>query len=193
MSRFGQVGIAVGTLGIMMVFMGLFPNITGLPDTVGIGVVQVVMLLLGYSLLLFGAIIYVKFTFFWGVEVNLSQQISLRLVLTGLLFGAIAGLSDILGFGSHLRTVESDIFFGPLQAFGILTSFGVSSFGVLLYVVSGDWREGYIPSLALQTGETLAISVDDMTTDEDENSDTVTSPIETNENDRGENNEDADE
>jgi hypothetical protein len=137
MGRFGQVGIALGALGIMIALMGLFPNLTGLEDTPGIGVVQVFMLMLGYSMLIFGAIIYVKFNFYLGVPSTLAQQIGIRIAWTGLLFAALSGLSDILGFGSHLRTTSSDIFFGYWQAFGILASFAISSAGVLIYVITG--------------------------------------------------------
>lgn len=137
MRRFGQVGIAIGALGIVVLLMGLFPGITGVDPTPGIGIVQVFMLLIGYSLLLLGALTYVRFTFYFGMPSTLMQDIGVRMVLTGLLFGALSGLSDILGFGSHLRTDESDIFFGPLQALGLLASFTLSSLGVLIYAVSG--------------------------------------------------------
>lgn len=140
MSRFGQVGIALGALGVMIALMGLFPQLTGVEDTPGIGLVQVFMLLVGYGMLIFGAIIYVKFTFYLNAPSSLVQQIGLRLALTGLLFAALAGLADILGFGSHLRTEISDIFLGTLQAFGILANFALSSFGVLIYTVAGTPR-----------------------------------------------------
>lgn len=141
MQRFSQVGIAVGALGIMLAFMGLFPGVTGFEPTLGIGIVQVFLLLFGYSLLIIGAIMYVKFTFYLGIPSTLAQQIGVRLALTGLLFAALAGLSDILGFGSHVRSDVTDIFLGELQALGILASFGVSSFGVLIYAILGDPNE----------------------------------------------------
>lgn len=137
MSRFGQIGIALGALGIVLAIMGLFPGLTGVEDTPGIGIVQVFMLLVGYSLLLTGAIIYIKFTFYAGVPATLIQQIGMRLALTGVLFASLAGLSDILGFGSHVRSDTVDIFFGYLQATGILASFAVSSIGVLVYALAG--------------------------------------------------------
>lgn len=137
MWRFAQVGIALGALGIMICFMGLFPGVTGAEETVGIGIVQVVMLLFGYALLIFGALIYVKFTFYLGVPSTLVQQIGIRLALTGILFAALAGLADILGFGSHVRDDVTDIFFGQWQMVGILASFALSSSGVLLYVIAG--------------------------------------------------------
>ena len=82
MSRFGQVGIALSALGIVIALMGLFPGMTGVEATVGIGVVQVFMLLFGYGLLVFGAIIYAKFTFFLESASTLGQQIGIRLALT---------------------------------------------------------------------------------------------------------------
>jgi multisubunit Na+/H+ antiporter MnhG subunit len=65
----------------VLALMGLYPGLTGVEPTVGIGIVQVFMLLSGYALLLFGAIVYVRFTFYWRAEINLAQQIGLRLVL----------------------------------------------------------------------------------------------------------------
>lgn len=137
MARFAQVGIAIGALGIVIAMMGLFPGVTGVEPTPGIGIVQVFLLLFGFALLIFGGIIYVKFTFYLGVPSSLMQQVGVRLALTGLIFAALAGLADILGFGSNIRTETSDIFFGPLQALGLLGSFALSAVGVLIYAIAG--------------------------------------------------------
>ncbi len=149
MWRFAQVGIALGALGAMICLMGLFPGVTGTELSVGIGLVQVVMVLFGYSLLIFGALIYLKYTFYHEVPATLSQQIGTRLALTGILFAALAGLADILGFGTHIRDDVGDIFFGQLQMIGILASFCLSSFGVLLYVLSGKHLARNAPLEAL--------------------------------------------
>jgi hypothetical protein len=147
MNRFGQVGIALAALGGVLALMGLFPGMTGVNPTTGIGVVQVLLILTGYALLVTGTLIYLKVTFYLRVPSNLGQQIGIRLALTGLLFAALAGLADIFGFGSHSRTETGDIFLGGLQAFGIIASFMVSSFGVLMYALAG-YREMRIdPSL----------------------------------------------
>ena len=137
MWRFAQVGIALGALGAMICFMGLFPGVTGAAPTIGIGLVQVTMMLIGYTLLILGALTYLKFTFFLDVPATLVQQIGTRLALTGILFAALAGLADILGFGTHIRDDTSELYFGQLQMIGILASFGFSSFGVLVYVLAG--------------------------------------------------------
>jgi len=149
MWRFAQVGIALGALGVMLCFMGLFPGVTGVEPTAGIGLVQVVMVLMGYSLLILGALVYLKYTFYLEVPSTLVQQIGTRLALTGILFAALSGLADILGFGTHIRDDLIDIFFGQLQMVGILASFGLSSFGVLVYVLAGASKARHAPVEAL--------------------------------------------
>lgn len=136
-ARVAQFGIALGALGAVIAFMGLFPGVTGLEPTVGIGVVQVTMILTGFALLIAGAFIYVKYTFYHRRPSTLGQQIGLRLSMTGLLFAAMASYADILGFGSNVRTATSDIFFGPWQAIGLIGGFMIASFGVLIYAFSG--------------------------------------------------------
>ncbi|MCY4537055.1 MAG: hypothetical protein OXE52_02365, partial [Chloroflexi bacterium] len=145
MWRFAQVGIALGALGVMLCFMGLFPGVTGAEPTAGIGLVQVIMVLMGYSLLILGALVYLKYTFYLDVPSTLVQQIGTRLALTGILFAALSGLADIFGFGTHIRDDVVDIFFGQLQMVGILASFGLSSFGVLVYVLAGGAKGGQAP------------------------------------------------
>mgnify|MGYP000607288112 CR=1 FL=1 len=140
MARLAQFGIALGTLGTMLILMGLFPGITGIRPTVTIGIIQIVTILAGFSLLIIGALVYVKFMFYATQESNLSQQVGLRLALTGLVFAAICGLADVLGFGSNLRAEDSDFLLGPLQAFGVIGSFLVASIGVIIYAVRGRFN-----------------------------------------------------
>ena len=138
MQRVAQFGIALGALGIVLTFMGLFPGVTGLEPAAGIGIVQIFTILSGFTLLILGALIYVKFTFYPFQAANLAQQIGARLALTGLLFAATAGLADVLGFGSHPRGPNSEPLFGALQAFGLIASFVLASVGVLIYAVAGS-------------------------------------------------------
>ena len=149
MWRFAQVGIALGALGVIISVMGLFPGVTGAAPTAGIGLVQVIMVLMGYTLLILGALTYIKFTFYLNVPSTLVQQIGTRLALTGILFAALCGLADILGFGTHIRDDVVDIFFGQLQMVGILASFGLSSLGVLVYVLAGARHARHAPVEAL--------------------------------------------
>ena len=152
MWRFAQVGIALGSMGVMLCLMGLFPGVTGAAITVGIGLIQVTMVLLGYALLILGALVYLKFTFYLDIPSTLAQQIGTRLALTGILFAALSGLADILGFGTHIRNDVGDIFFGQLQMVGILASFALSSLGVLVYVLAGLHLARHAPFEALTNG-----------------------------------------
>lgn len=141
MIRIGQIGIAIGALGIVLAVMGLFPTVAGLVPTPGIGIVQLITIMIGFSLLIMGAYIYAKFTFYAGVRSNLAQQIGVRLALTGLLFGGMAATADVLGFGSNIRTETSDVFFGPWQASGLIGGFGLAALGILIYAISGTLED----------------------------------------------------
>lgn len=156
MVRVGQIGIALGALGMVLAVMGLFPGVTGLPPTPGIGTIQLVTILSGFSLLITGAFIYAKYTFYSYIRSNLSQQIALRLSMTGLLLAGMAAMADILGFGSNVREPGSDIFFGPWQAIGLIGGFLVAAVGVLLYAVTGPVDSKSPP--ATSTQELPAIS-----------------------------------
>lgn len=139
MARVAQLGIALGALGIILGLMGLFPGVTGVTPTPNIGIVQIIALLAGFTLLIFGALIYVKFSYYLGVPSNLAQQIGTRLAYTGLVFAVLTGMADVLGFGSHFRAVEQDVYLiGPLQAAGVIGSFILSSIGVLIYAIAGE-------------------------------------------------------
>jgi hypothetical protein len=136
-ARIAQFGIAVGALGVMLTFMGLFPGVTGIEETGGVGPLQIFTILAGFTLLIAGALIYVKFTFYLGRPANLAQQIGVRLALTGLIFAAMGGLADILGFGSNPPEL-GEIYLGPWQAIGMVGSLFIASLGVLVYAITGE-------------------------------------------------------
>jgi hypothetical protein len=141
MARVAQLGIALGALGMILTLMGLFPGVTGIAPTPSIGIVQIVAILVGFALLIFGALMYVKFTFYVNIPSNLAQQIGTRLALTGLLLAALSGLADVFGFGSHTRAAAADAFIGPLQAVGVIGNFILAAVGVLIYALSGEETE----------------------------------------------------
>ena len=138
MVRVAQLGLAVGLLGVVTTIIGLFPTLVGLPLTPGIGVIQILVLLFGLILLILGALLYVRFTFYAYQSLTLWQQIGVRLSFTGLTFAAMAALADVLGFGSNLRSLDGEILLGPIQMIGILASFGVASLGVIVFALTGE-------------------------------------------------------
>lgn len=162
MARIAQLGIAIGALGLILTVMGLFPGLTGLEPTSGIGLIQVFVILMGMTLLILGALIYVKFTFYAFLKSTLMQQIGNRLALTGLVMAALAGLADVLGFGSHgivIDAEETEMFLGRLQAVAIILSFFVSAFGVLVYAFGGGIND--YTQLSDDTDEELPEELDE--------------------------------
>lgn len=138
MVRVAQLGIVLGLFGAMMMLVGLFPPIIGFADTPGFGVIQLLIVLIGFALLILGALIYVRFTFYARQDLTLAQRIGTRLAFTGITFAGLAMFADVLGFGSNLRLDGADVLLGPLQLWGILVSFGVASLGVLIFAMTGD-------------------------------------------------------
>ncbi len=138
MVKVAQLGIALGLLGIVISLIGLFPGMIALPPTPGFGVAQIFITLVGFTTLVLGALLYVKFAFYAGKSHTLAQQVGIRLSLTGITFAALAGLADVLGFGSNLRSEGSEELVGPIQMIALLLCFGVAALGVMLYAIAGD-------------------------------------------------------
>ncbi len=134
-----QFGIVIGAFGAVLTLMGLFPGVTGIIPGEGIGLIQFVAIVIGFSLLNWGALLYVKYTLYVDQPENLMQQICIRVSLTGTVLASFTGLADYLGFGSHVVELGSNqVFFGSLQAGAVLTFLIISSLGVLLYALAGN-------------------------------------------------------
>ena len=134
----GQFGIVIAALGAVLTLMGLFPSVTGIQTSPGVGVMQFVSILIGLALLNMGALLYVRYTLYANRATNLTQQIGVRLTLTGLVLAGLTGLADFLGFGSHARVGGGDVFFGQLQALGLVGSMLICALGVMIYAVTGN-------------------------------------------------------
>ena len=101
--------------------------------------IHFVAIVIGFSLLNWGALLYVKYTLYVDQPENLMQQICIRVSLTGTVLASFTGLADYLGFGSHVVELGSNqVFFGSLQAGAVLTFLIISSLGVLLYALAGN-------------------------------------------------------
>jgi hypothetical protein len=141
MLRATQLGVALGSLGFILTLMGLFPGMTGVAPTQGVGQVQFVVIWTGFALLILGGLVYVKYTYYAQSASNLLQQIGARLAWTGLILTGMSGLADFFGFGSHLPTPNSDVLFGELQLIGVLGGFMLSAVGVAVFALGGLARE----------------------------------------------------
>ena len=137
MDRDGQLSITIGVLGIVVTLIGLFPGLIGLETVEGIGVLQVLVILVGFSLLFLGAYVFVKETYFSGQPNTLGQDIGVRLTLTGLVLAGAAGLADVLGFGTHTPSQADRPYLGAWQAAVFLGGFLLASAGVVVYTLFG--------------------------------------------------------
>ena len=131
MSRLAQFGVFLVVLGTVALFLGLFPFAVDADRTAGIGFTQIVIMQIGLFLLVGGAYVVVYATAHRGNAPTFMGDVGIRLGLTGLVFAAAATMADVLGFGSHLA--EGGPLFGWLQAVGMLSGFGLSALGVLIY------------------------------------------------------------
>lgn len=139
MAKLSQAGIAIAVLGAVIALIGLFPSITGVEQTGGIGVLQILVILFGFSVLIAGAVLFVQSAYYPGIKHNLAQQIGIRLSLTGLVVATASGLADVLGFGSHPTGITGQRpFLGMYQAAGLLGGFVIASLGVLIFALLGD-------------------------------------------------------
>lgn len=132
-----QASILTSTLGLVTCFMGLYPGITGSEPQPGIGVLQILAILIGMMLIIMGAIFFVKINFYARVRANLTQQIALRLSFTGMLIAAAAGFADVLGYGSNPSVGDNIPVLGPYQAMAMVFGYFVAAIGVLLFAVAG--------------------------------------------------------
>lgn len=138
MGKLSQVGIAVAVLGGVVALIGLFPSITGLEPSTGVGVLQTLVILAGFSILIGGAFLFVQSTYYPGVKHTLAQQIALRVSMTGLVISTASGLADVLGFGSHPSVGDQRPFMGTLQAAGLIMGFLIASIGVIIFALMGE-------------------------------------------------------
>ncbi len=131
MSRLAQLGVFSTVLGVVILFMGLFPGATGAEETPGIGLAQISAILVGLGLFVLGAYVVLYAMIHIGRPRTLVRDIGVRLGVTGLLVAASATLADVFGFGSH--TGEEGVLLGWLQAVGLLIGFLIAAIGVLVY------------------------------------------------------------
>ncbi len=139
MAKLAQFGIAAALLGLVITFMGLFPGVVGLEQSPGVGVLQIMVILTGISIMMIGAYVFVQANYYPGKKHNLAQQIAIRLSMTGMVLSTASGLVDILGFGSHQPGVTAQRpYLGPIQTIGIIGGFLIASFGVIIFTLMGD-------------------------------------------------------
>jgi hypothetical protein len=116
-------------VGLFIFMLGVNPGMVGMDRSPVVGFVQIGVWLTGLALLLLGSTLTVRVVRN-GRPGSLRSEVGLRLIATGYVFAVAASFADFLGIGAHRLP---DIYFGPLQVFGLALGVVVSLLGVLLY------------------------------------------------------------
>jgi hypothetical protein len=130
-SRLARFGVATVVFGFFVFGIGVFPEVIRLSLTPGIGLLQILILLVGASIMTLGAYIYAYATRHRALPRRLREDVGLRLMATGLVIAYGAGFADVLGIGSHYGAERPLL--GLLQAAGIALGLLVTIVGILLY------------------------------------------------------------
>ena len=128
-------------LGAMFSGMSLGAELLGLDLTPGFGIVQMFQLLLGLTALTVASFMYLKQRRPDNAPRSLQADIGARLTATGLIFAYVAGLSDIIGIGTHVGPGFERPFVGPLQLGGLVLGILSIIIGLLLYHTSRGTRD----------------------------------------------------
>jgi len=106
-------------VGMALVATALAAETLGVNITPGFGMVQMFQMLVGVTLLTVASFIYLRVRRGRKNVESLQADIGMRLAATGLIFCYVAGLSDLLGIGTHSKPEFARPFVGPLQLGGL--------------------------------------------------------------------------
>ncbi len=127
-------------LGLLFSALSLLAELLGLDFTPGFGVVQMAQLLLGLTCLTLAGFVHIYHLRQPNAPRSLQADIGIRLAATGLVFGYVTGLADLLGIGTHVEPDFVRPYVGPLQLGGIVLGIISIVVGMLLYYTSRGTR-----------------------------------------------------
>ncbi len=133
-------------MGLIFIMVSLTADWLGLDLTPGFGVVQMFQLLLGLTMLTGAGYLHIYTLRTADAPRSLQADIGLRLGATGLVLAYVAGLSDLMGIGTHAEPAFVRPFVGWLQLTGLAISVLLITMGLLLYFTSRGTR----PSSSLE-------------------------------------------
>jgi hypothetical protein len=127
-------------LGLVLCAIALGAELLGLDLTPGFGMIQMVELLIGLTLLTVGGYLRVHSLRNKGAPRSLQADIGIRLGATGLTFAYVTGVADLIGIGTHVEPNFTRPFVGPLQLGGLIIGVLMITAGLLLYYTSRGTR-----------------------------------------------------
>lgn len=134
------VTLVLFVLGGLLTVLAILADPLGLDVTPGFGVIQMVGLLTGITLLTLATYLYMLNLRPANLPRSLQADIGVRLAATGLVFVIVTGLSDLIGIGTHVNPAFERPFVGPLQLGGITLGMVVIITGLFLFHTSRGRR-----------------------------------------------------
>ncbi len=128
-------------IGNVLVILSLAAEILGLDLTPGFGIVQMLQLLIGLTLLTLAGFLHMYSLRSPDTPRSLQADIGIRLAATGLVFAFVAGLADLMGIGTHVDPAFERPFVGPLQLGGLIVGIISITLGMILYHTSRGSRQ----------------------------------------------------
>jgi hypothetical protein len=123
-------GIGLAIAGYLIFVLGARPGLFYLDRSRVIGFVQISVFLIGLGMMVMGS--YVALNNLWpNKNKTIAADIGSRLMSTGFVICVFTAMADIFGMGSHPLP---DVFFGPLQANGMVIGMVTIAFGLLLLI-----------------------------------------------------------
>lgn len=122
--------ICVG-FGLFIFVVGAKPNWFGWNRVAVVGFIQIAVFLVGLALICMGG--YIGLTALWGKDQrSIIADIGSRLIGTGYVIAVFAGMADVFGMGA--QALPENLYFGPLQASGVLIGQFVIAIGFLMLI-----------------------------------------------------------
>lgn len=128
-------------VGNVLVILSLAAEILGLDLTPGFGIIQMLQLLIGLTLLTLAGFLHIYSLRPPNAPRSLQADIGIRLAATGLVFAFVSGLSDLMGIGTHVDPAFERPFVGPLQLGGLVLGIISITAGMILYHTSRGSRQ----------------------------------------------------
>jgi len=126
-----RTGLFTTLLGFFVFIVGAKPDWLGWDRSPIVGFVQIAVFLVGLAVICLGG--YIGLLALWGRDQrSIAADIGLRLVSTGYVICAFAGMADIFGMGTH--PLPGVPYFGPIQATGVVLGEIVIAVGFLMLI-----------------------------------------------------------
>jgi len=125
-----RIGLVFTFIGYLMFLLGARPSLVNLDQSRVIGFIQISVFLLGLGIIALGS--YLTLNAFWpNGKRTIVADIGTRIISTGYVICIFTAMADIFGMGSHPLP---DVFFGPLQAQGMMIGMGIIAIGILMMI-----------------------------------------------------------